>query len=60
MKSQTDEAIVRRINHKLETDSTSGSVMKVRKARGQKSIQELGEHYMVDVDIRALAKKLGV
>ena len=70
MRSQSEAAKVKRINHKLETNSRSGSVMKVRRARSERMKLDVGEYYMVevyhnvihqkDVDIDALAKELGV
>ena len=61
---------IKRINRKLETNSRSGSVMKVRRARSERMKLDVGEYYMVevyhnvihqkDVDIDALAKELGV
>ena len=74
MRSQNEDANeaakVKRINRKLERVSRSGSVMKVRKARRQRMMLDVGEYYMVEVyhnvlreknvDIHALAKKLGV
>ena len=68
MKSKEPAAIVKRINHKLESSSPTPD--RVRKARGEKAKAELGEYYRVacynnalverNVDIDALAKELRV
>ena len=70
MSGQNEIAKVKRINRRLEKDSRSGSVMKVSRARSEWMRLEFGDYYMVevyhnvlvekDVDIHALAKKLGV
>jgi hypothetical protein len=70
MSGQNEIAKVKRINRRLEKDSRSGSVMKVSRARSERMRLEFGDYYMVevyhnvlvekDVDIHALAKKLGV
>ncbi|MGA9810142.1 MAG: hypothetical protein ACLPH5_04605 [Candidatus Sulfotelmatobacter sp.] len=70
MKSQTERAVVRRINRKLESTGKSGRWMEIRKARGERMKVDVGGYYMVekyhdliqekDVNIKTLAKELGV
>lgn len=70
MKSQEEGAIQERINRRYEKEKVPDRWLKLHKARGEKNIQEFGEYFTReeyhsvlaarDVDIRALAKELGV
>lgn len=70
MRSKENSAVVERINRRYDRDKVPDRWLKVHKARGEKSAQDLGEYYTREeyhnvvhahnVDIHALAKQLGV